>query len=75
MHLRAREKIGDGGEPDMGMRPHVDAAAWREIHRAEIIEEDEGPDAAPFGIGQDSIDDESLAEISDRKSTRLNSSH
>ena len=41
MHDLAVEQIGDGGEPDMRMRPHVDAVAGLEHRRAEMVEEDE----------------------------------
>src|SRR4029434_8734295 len=44
MHDAALEEIGDGGEADMRMRAHVDAAAGRELDRAELVEEDERPD-------------------------------
>ena len=63
VHLRAFEQIGDGGKPDMGMRPHIHALAGGEIHRPEIIEEHEGPDAAPRRLGQDAGDDEAVAQI------------
>ena len=47
MHLSAVEQIGDGGQADMGMRAHIHALAGRKFHRPEIIEEQEGSDAAP----------------------------
>ena len=47
MHDLAVEQEGDGGEADMGMRPHVDALAGAELRRPEVIEEDERPDHAP----------------------------
>ncbi len=46
MHDFAVEQIGDGGEPDMRVRPHVDAVAGAEHRRSEMIEEDERPDHA-----------------------------
>src|SRR6516165_2107122 len=46
MHDLAVEQIGDGGEPDMRVRPHVDAVAGLEHRRAEMIEEDERSDHA-----------------------------
>src|ERR1700722_15098898 len=45
-----------GGEPDMGMRPHVDALAGAELDRPEMVEEDEGPDHAPLDVGQGAAD-------------------
>ena len=50
MHDLAVEQEGHGGEPDMGMRAHVDPAADIEHRRAEMIEEDEGADHAPPGV-------------------------
>ena len=63
MHLRALEQIGHGREPDMGMRPHVDALARREIRRAEIVEEHERADGAASGLRQDALDDEPVTQI------------
>jgi hypothetical protein len=40
----ACEKVGDGGEADMRMRPHVDASPRRKLHRAEMIEKNERTD-------------------------------
>src|SRR6185503_15069800 len=63
MHDRAVEQIGDGGEPDMRMRPHVHALAGDELHRAEMIEEDEGTDHLPLAMRQRAPHHESVAEI------------
>ncbi len=73
VHLRPVEQIGDGGQSNMGMRPHIDALARREIHRAEIVEEDKGPDAAPRNLRQQAGDERSRsprswAFLSDRGS-------
>src|SRR5579871_5269190 len=38
----AVEKIGDGREPDMRMRPYIDAVAGAKHRRTEMVEEDEG---------------------------------
>src|SRR5579864_7291820 len=46
MHDFAVEQVGDGGEPDMRVRPHVDAIAGLEHRRPEMVEEDERPDHA-----------------------------
>src|SRR5580698_9601645 len=46
MHNFAVEQVGDGGEPNMRVRPHVDAVAGLEHCRAEMVEEDERPDHA-----------------------------
>ena len=50
MHDLPVEQEGDGGEADMGMRPHVDALTGAKLGRPEMIEEDEGPDHAPLGV-------------------------
>src|SRR4029077_2026229 len=42
----AVEQVGDGGEPDMRVRPHVDAVAGLEHRRAEMVEKDERADHA-----------------------------
>src|ERR1700681_923343 len=52
MHDFAVEQVGDGGEPNMRVRPHVDAVAGFENRRAEMIEEDERPDHARAPRGQ-----------------------
>ena len=46
MHDLAVEQVGDGGEPDVRVRPHVDAVAGLEHRSAQVIEEDERPDHA-----------------------------
>ena len=46
MHDLAVEQIGDGGEPDMRMRPHVDAVAGAKHRRPDMVEENERPDHA-----------------------------
>ena len=52
VHDLAVEQEGDGGEPDMRMRPHVDALAAAELRRPEMVEEDERADHAPLAVGQ-----------------------
>src|SRR3979411_1220028 len=63
MHDAAVEKIGDGGEPDMRMRAHVHAIAGHELHRSEIIEEDEGADHLALAVRQCPAHLKSIAEI------------
>ena len=48
----AVEQIGDGGEPDMRMRAHIEPGAGAEFSRAHLIEEDEWPDHAGARRGQ-----------------------
>jgi hypothetical protein len=61
--MRAVEQIGDGGEPDMRMRPHVHALPGDELHRPHLIEEDEGADHLPLAVGQRAAHGEAVAEI------------
>jgi hypothetical protein len=41
VHDAAVEKLGDGRKPDVGMRANVHASAGDELHRSDLIEEDE----------------------------------
>src|SRR5215471_7909365 len=59
----ALEEIGDGGEADMWMRAHVDAAADRELDRAELVKEDEGAHHAALRRRQHALHRETVAEI------------
>ena len=52
MHDAAVEQVGDGGKPDVGMRAHVHALAGDELHRAHLVEEDEGADHLPLAVRQ-----------------------
>jgi hypothetical protein len=63
MHDGPVEQIGDGGKADMRMRPHVHALAGDELHRAEMVEEDEGPDHLPLAMRQRAPHLETVAEI------------
>ena len=63
VHDAAVEQIGDGGEPDMRMRPHVHALAGDELHRSEMIEEDERADHLPLAVRQGAAHRESVAEV------------
>ena len=63
VHDAAVEQIGDGGKPDMRMRAHVHALAGDELHRPEMIEEDEGPDHLPLAMRQRAPHRKSVAEI------------
>ncbi len=44
MHDLAIEQVGDGGEPDVGMRPDVEAVTEQELGGPHLVEEDEGAD-------------------------------
>jgi hypothetical protein len=41
-----------GGEPDVGMRPHIDALPGMEFRGAELVEKDERADHAPARMRQ-----------------------
>ncbi len=45
-------EIGDGRQPDVRVRPHVDASASEELRRPHLVEEDEGTDHLPLRRGQ-----------------------
>ena len=55
-------KIGDGGEPDMGVRAHVEFLAHQDLGRAGLIEEDEGADRPALDRRQNAANGEA-AEI------------
>src|SRR5713226_22365 len=63
VHDAAVEQIGDGGEPDMRMRANVHALAGYELHRSEMIEEDEGADHLALAVRQRAAHLESIAEV------------
>ena len=48
----AVEEIGDCGEADMRVRPHIEILAWRDIRWAHVIKKRERADHASFGIWQ-----------------------
>jgi hypothetical protein len=48
----AVEQVGDGGEPDMRVRPHVEPLSGKELARPHLVEEDEGADHLPLLRGQ-----------------------
>ena len=62
MHQLAFEQVGNGGEPDVWMRPHVYARALRKGRGPNVIEEDKRTDRAPTARGQQSSNGET-AEI------------
>jgi hypothetical protein len=63
VHDAAVEQVGDGGKPDVRMRTHVHALAGDELHRPEVIEEDEGTDHLPLAVRQCAAHREAVAEI------------
>jgi hypothetical protein len=63
VHDRAVEQVGDGGKADMRMRTNVHALAGDELHRSEMVEEDERPDHLPLAMRQRTPHHEAIAEI------------
>src|SRR5678815_2667174 len=49
----ALEKISDGRQADVRMRPHVDAASRRKIRRPHVIEKNKRPDHLRWKRGQE----------------------
>ena len=47
----------------MRMRAHLHAAAWRHVHRAEMIEEDERADHATLHAGQHAPHGKAAAQV------------
>ena len=64
-------EIGDGREPDMGMRSHVDALAGDEFRRPHLVEEDERADHSPARGGQGAADLEAADVARPRHDDRL----
>ncbi len=52
----AAKKIGDGAQPDMRMRPDIDALSGEQFRWPGLIEKDERPDHLPLGRGQGTPD-------------------
>ncbi len=52
MHDAPGEQVSDRGESDMRVRPHVHALSGNELHRAEVVEEDERADHLALAVGQ-----------------------
>jgi len=48
VHDTAGVDVGDGGEPDMRVRPHVELLRDQHLPRPEGVEEDERPDHLPL---------------------------
>ncbi len=63
VHDAAVKEIGDSGKPDMRMRAHVHALAGQKLHRAEMIEENEGADHLPLAMRQRAAHLKSVAEV------------
>ena len=59
----AFEQISDGREPDMRMRADIHAAPGHELHRAHLIEKDEGPDHLAPAMRQGPAHGKAVAEI------------
>ena len=68
----AGEQIGDSGEVDMGVRPHVDAGAGRQRRRPHLVEEDERPDRGALTVRQGAVDLEAAEVVRDRGNRHCN---
>jgi hypothetical protein len=58
------EQIGDRGEADMQVRPHVETPALAQYHRAHLVEEHERPHYSALRRWQRSVHFETVAKIS-----------
>jgi hypothetical protein len=63
VHDAAVEKIGDGRKPDVGMRANVHASAGDELHRSDLIEEDERTNHLTSGVRQRTVHGKTAAQI------------
>lgn len=59
----ALEEIGDRGEADVRVRPHIEALPGRERSRPHLVEEDEGPDAALLHVGERAAHREPVSQV------------
>ena len=61
----AVEEVAYRGQPDVRVRPHVQAPgdAGLEGRRSEMVKEDEGADHPPRDLGQGPLDLEAAAEV------------
>ncbi len=66
----AGEEIGHGGEPDMRVRPHVEAVPALEQRRSHCVEEDEGPDHAAVDERQHAAHLEAVTEVAGARDDR-----
>ena len=63
VHHGAVEQVGDGGKPDMRVRPHVEPLPGDELNRPHLVEEDERTDHLPFAVRQRAAHGEAVAQI------------
>src|SRR5260370_17094334 len=63
MHHAAVEQIGDGGEPDVRARTHVEPLPCQELNRPHLIEEDERTDHLALAVRERASDREPIAAI------------
>ena len=59
----AFEQIGDGRQPDVGMRSHLHPAARRYIHWTEMVEKDERADHPALDARKDPANGEAAAQV------------
>ena len=75
MHDRALEQVGERRQADVRMRPDVVVRAGRDVDRPEVVEEDERPDGAPVGRGQQAAHHEAAAEVARLRRESLQLGH
>jgi len=75
VHDRALEQVGEGRQPDVRMRPDVVMGTGSDVDRTEVVEEDERPDGAPIGRGQEAPNHEPAAEVARMRCESLQLGH
>src|SRR5690348_13448020 len=63
----ALDQIGDRGEPDMGVRTHVEPLPVAQRDRPHLVEEDEWPDHPPLWLRQRASYRETVTQIARRR--------
>ena len=75
MHDRAVEQVGERRQADVRMRPDVVVGAGLDVDRPEVVEEDERPDRAPGGRGQQAAHHQAAAEVARLRRESLQLGH
>src|SRR5450830_1950045 len=63
VHHRPLVQIGDGGQANVGMGPHVVVGIRVGVDGAEVVEKDEGTDGLHGGRGQQAAHDKTAAQV------------
>src|SRR5690242_9974518 len=67
MHHAPIKQIGHCGEPDVRVRPDIQALTRHELHRAHLIEEDKRSHHLALTVGERAADHEPIAEVADAR--------